>query len=68
MKWLVFHLKLLLQVPNSFVMLEMLDMQDKNILQNVFTVQYGWHHLGLTVNNRGGKIGGTGEPSSQPVD
>ena len=49
-------------VPNSFVMVEMLDiMQDKTIMQNVFTIQYYWHpesfldiysfHFGLTVNN-----------------
>ena len=41
--------------------MEMLDMQDKNIVQNVFTIQYCWHpesfldiyrvHLGLTANN-----------------
>ena len=62
MKWLVFHLNLLHQVPNSFVVMEMLDiMQDKNIMQNVFTIRYCQHpesflniyrfHFGLTVNN-----------------
>ena len=62
MKCLVFHLNLLRQVPNSFTVMEMPDiMQDKTIMQNVFTIQYCWHpesfldiysfHLGLTVNN-----------------